>query len=156
MRYEIQIRDATNIIGEVIFDFDMVAEIYDLSLDWDPVTKDVTASWLNDEDTKGVIYAWNTDGTAIGDTQYASAITASQFLNGSNRQSVVMDTNTLPGNTIYVGLRPFPETITSSTTATDRSGQRVDALATLRIPRTGEQPQWTLDHSKSGSIVTLE
>ena len=155
VRYEIQISGADNIVGEASWDIDKIPELRDVTLDWDPSTRDIEASWIGDEDVAGVVYVWNETGDAFTDQDYTDAIADGHFHNGTFRQSVTLDTNTVPGKTVYVGLRPFTSVVSSSTGATDDDNGRVDTLAVIRVPSSGEQPQAVLNHTKSGSVVTV-
>ena len=161
IRYEIQIDSGqgTDIVGEVSFDSVINPEIDNMTLDWNPLTRNVRMSYLADEDVEGVIYAYNKTGVnGLNNAAYTASRDASRFRNGNNRQIVaeILPSSglLLPGETIHVGIRPFSVEVTDSTSVTANRGE--DYVMSLRIPSTGELPTWELDHSKDGSTVHLD
>lgn len=163
MRVRVTIQSDHKMLDEFVFDYDENPEIRDLQLDWLLVTREVVISWIADEDTAGCVYAFNNTGVLnLNDAAYKAAIEASQFVNGNGRQEVKIKPNflnqspasgLLPGQTIHVGVRPFSKAVSTSTSETADTG--TDVTATLRVPKTADQPLYYIEHSKSGSIVKV-
>ena len=166
IRYNIQINEGNSqdITGEVVFDADTDPELTNIDLDINDMGI-LVIRYVADEDVGGVIYATTTtttpDTTAFPEMTdegvFDASISSSLWQNGNQYQSIQTSVSVDPGETVKVTLRPYAAEIDADTDHDAKHG--IDYYFQVLVPEqgeTGEQyPEWHIDHSKSGTEVTV-
>ena len=156
IRYQLQIDsgDSSDITDDIPFDRDVIPEVYNLYLDYVPDERKINVYWRSDEDTGGVAYAWNKTGQDdIDDAAFDTAIDDDQFENGRGLKNIEIEVDLKPEETVYVGLRPFKDSLQNTSMATEGAG--TDAFASLRLAARSEEPRGNIDVTKTGSDVIV-